>query len=325
MTAKQLEIFDVLPDFLHDSLQRPEYRLQRIDSKGYRYYAIPQDDDNYRFFISVTSLIQATTPTSPYLIKWMAETPNHKEYAKERADYGTLMHILFKWFMMEGAIDLDSIDQRLNEEAAEEDITIRESWYKDLKSDLLAFAAFCYDYRVEPLGIEVPLVSPQDGYGGTVDLICKLYVDVKGFYGEILKSGPNKGNPKETKQTFCYTAIVDFKSGRKGFYEAHEIQLEACRRLVQENFKIDVDKLYNFSPKDWRTAPDYDLKDQTYSVPKGKFEHLVAIAKIEKLMDVREITSYAGTVRFGHVPQGHFVRMDMNEFLKSKRQVALIT
>jgi hypothetical protein len=312
----QFIITDTKPDFLDNSLNYPSYRLKRVDSRGYRYYAIEQDNGEYRFFISNTSLISATTPTAPSLIEWMIKTPNHKEYAEERANYGTLEHIMFGWFMTEKAINLEDIDLRLRTEAAAKGIDYKEYWSDDFKDDLLAFATFVHEHNVEPLAIEVPLASMKDGYAGTVDLLCNMDYDYKGYHGEVYKSGPQKGSPKETKETRRIKAIVDFKSGRKGFYDANEIQLEACKRLVVENFGINPDKLFNFSPKEWRTTPDYNLKDQTDSVPKEKFEHLVEIAKIEKLMDVRDICIYSGEVKFGEPPcDNHFKRMGMNDYL----------
>lgn len=176
---------------------------------------------------------------------------------------------------------------------------------------------------MEPLAIEVSLIS-QQGYAGTVDLVCDMDWEYKGFFGETYKSGEQKGKPKETKEKRRIKAIVDFKSGRKGFYEANEIQMEACRRLVVENFRFEPDMLFNFSPKEWRTTPGYNLKDQTDSLPKGKFEHLVEIAKIEKLMDVRQICIYQGELKFGQSPcEDHFKKVDMNDFLRQQKKAAV--
>lgn len=317
MATGFLQITEVKPDYLNsDILMMPDYRLKRIDSKGYRYYAVEQPDGEYRFFISNTSLIEATTPTPQSLIDWMLNTPNHKEYARERADYGTIMHIMFGWFMIERSVSLIDLDTRLRAVAAANGIDFKEYWSNDLKDDLLAFAAFVHEHNVEPLAIEVSLVS-KDGYGGTLDLVCRMDWEYKGFYGEVYKSGERKGEAKETKETRRIVAIVDFKSGRKGFYESNEIQMEACRRLCIENFNVTPDKLFNFSPKEWRNTPTYNLKDQTDAVPKGKFQHLVEIAKIEKLMDVRQIPVYDGALEFGKpLSDNCFKKLDMNTYLK---------
>jgi len=316
----QISIFDIQPDYIdNNALKLPDINIKRIDSSGYRYYAVEQPDGNYQFYISNTSLIAATTPTPQSLIDWMVTTPNYKDYAKERAEYGTIMHLTFGHFMIHGNIDLNNIDTLLYVFAQNSKINYRPYWKNDHKNDLLAFAAFVHEHNVKPLAIECTLVS-KDGYAGTLDMICEMDWEYKGYYGEVYKSGENKGKPKETKETRRIIAVVDFKSGRKGFYESNEIQLECCRRLVAENFKILPEKLFNFSPKDWRTTPGYNLKDQTDAVPAGKFEHLVEIAKIEKLMDVKTVTVYDGELKFGQAPdESNFKRIELNEYLKQKK------
>ena len=59
-------------------------------------------------------------------------------------------------------------------------------------------------------------------------------------------------------------AIVDLKSGKKGFFDAHILQLHGCREAWNENFpKIPVTHIFNFAPVDYRAKVNYKLENQT--------------------------------------------------------------
>jgi hypothetical protein len=88
-----------------------------------------------------------------------------------------------------------------------------------------------------------------------------------------LKSGPNKGQLKQVNIEKEVIAIVDFKSGRKGFWESHEIQLKAYQWMVDENYPdLKVEKVFNWSPKDWKSKPTYTLTRQTDTVEYSELE-----------------------------------------------------
>jgi len=90
---------------------------------------------------------------------------------------------------------------------------------------------------------------------------------------------------------------LDAKSGRKGFYDDHVVQLAAYDVLIKENFpEIKIDKLFNWAPKDWRNAPTYHLKDQTDSWNIEKFPHMMAMAEMDDMRPDRKITVMEGKI-----------------------------
>lgn len=267
---------------------RTVYRIDNYASGRY-YYTLNENGDP-TFYISVTNMISSVLPTSPHLVKWIAKMGYEEsiEYKEERADYGTFMHMQIATLLIKRKIDFDKMEKELAGYCKEQNLGEgkADEWLEEIQKDVLSFAQFMVDYKVKPIAIEMVLAHP-DGYAGAIDLLCDMEVEVKGYYGELYKSGPRKGMPRETKKAIKCRGYVDFKSGRKGFYEAHEIQLEAYHEMGRHNFPHLYEKgqppikLFNWSPKEWRTAPSYNLKDQTYSVNKDKFNLLVSLAAIE--------------------------------------------
>lgn len=251
--------------FNADALKEPPYRVYQLNTDGYRYYYRFDEDGEPHFYPSVTTLLKQTMPTSPFLIDWMLA--NGKEGAVEKRDlaaaYGTFMHIQFERLIINRRYNFDEVPAVLM--TYMEQNNLPEKFYFDslvkIRKDVLAFAQFVKDYNVKPLAVEIGLVHPTYHFAGCVDLPC-------------IMTDPNTGK--------TFTAIVDFKSGRKGFWEEHELQLHLYREMWNENFpEVSIERLYNFSPKDWRTKPTYNLKDQTDSVNARKLPHLLALATIE--------------------------------------------
>lgn len=251
--------------FNADALKEPAYRVYQLNSDGHRYYYRFNEAGEPEFFPSVTTLLKQVMPTPPALLDWMIA--NGKDGATEKRDlaaaYGTFMHIQFETLVINRRYDFDNVPAVLLEYMGRENLPekVFSEWLPKIRKDVLAFAQFVRDYNVKPLAIEIGLVHPEYHYAGCIDLPCIMT------------------DPKTGKQ---FTAIVDFKSGRKGFYEEHELQLHLYREMWNVNYpETPVSRVFNFSPKDWRTKPTYNLKDQTDSVNARKLPYLLALASIE--------------------------------------------
>ena len=251
--------------FNTDALREPPYRVFQLNSDGHRYYYRFDESGTPVFYPSVTTLLKQVMPTPPALLDWMIA--NGKDGSVEKRDlaaaYGTFMHIQFETLIINRRYDFDNVPSALLAYMEENNLPERvfSEWLPKIRKDVLAFAQFARDYNVKPLAVEIGLVHPEYHYAGCVDLPCFMT------------------DPKSGK---TFTAIVDFKSGRKGFYEEHELQLHLYREMWNVNYPdVPVARVFNFSPKDWRKAPTYNLKDQTDSVNAKKLPYLLALATIE--------------------------------------------
>lgn len=251
--------------FNRDALREPPYRLFQLNSDGHRYYYRFNDAGEPEFYPSVTTLLKQVMPMSPTLLDWMLQ--NGKEGATEKRDlaaaYGTFMHMQFEVLIINRRYDFDSVPGVLLDYMQRENLPERvfAEWLPKIRKDVLALAQFVRDYNVKPLAVEIGLVHPEYHYAGCLDLPC-------------IMDDPKTGD--------SFAALVDFKSGRKGFFEEHELQLHLYMEAWNVNFPMKpITRVFNFSPKDWRTKPTYNLKEQTESVNARKLPYLLALASIE--------------------------------------------
>lgn len=307
-------IFEILPGmtveemtamfFDEKTLIEPPYKVWQLNSKGHRYYYRYDDAGNPEFFPSVTTILSLTLPKAPHLINWIANKgiEEAERYKGERAAYGTFMHAAFEELLINRAYDLDGLKGKLKEYIEVYRLPDDFIYYADdLKKDVLAFAQFVLDYDVRPLAVEIALVHPYYKYAGMIDCPCTMRAKI-GSDDRI-------------------NAIVDFKSGRKGFYEESEIQLGMYRDMWNVNFeKFPVTRIFNFSPKDWRKKPSYNLKEQTESPNIRKIPYLLEIAAIEDEKRDNTFTAVNGMVVLDDNPDlsQNVISLSLAELIKTK-------
>lgn len=267
---------------------QPVYRLDNGSLKFY--YTFDFDEFKPKYYISLTTLLQKTMPTPKHLIDWIAnnglkESENKKN---QRALYGTLMDIEFSNFLIKKECDLDTLKDRVYEYIIEKkaDLSLLPEWTEELTKDLLSFNQWCIDYEVEPIAMQIMLVSDNLQLGNVLDLVCTMNAKC---YSEATAQ-------KDRKRV---RAIVDYKSGKSGFYESHEIQLCAYREAWNENFpEYPIEMIANYSGKDWIKEPSYNFKDQTKTTAFEKLPYLIEIAKIDKLEPSRVVKIMGGKMGF---------------------------
>jgi hypothetical protein len=270
------------PEYFDEkALKAQPKKMFRLDFGDYRYYYSFDDAGKPIFYISVTTMIANALPTNQALLKYYGDRgyEDAVRYARMRADYGTFLHGEITRFCIDKTYNLGLVKERLMSYI--EDHMLPASFiaeFDPLQRDLLAWAQFVYEYNVEVEALELVLSSDINIYAGAIDI--KASLDYK---GERIQ------------------AIIDNKSGRKGFFEAHEIQLHAYKEAWNENFPdCPVTKVFNWSPKDWRGAkPTFNFKDQTDSKSAKKLPYIIALAHIEDSKRENKVSCVGGIIEYG--------------------------
>jgi hypothetical protein len=310
--------------FDEDALRIAPRTVYRVGGTSKRiYYTLDQNGDPF-FYSSVTGAISRNMPTSQHLIKWIADTgyEEAEAYKEERADYGTFLHIEIGNLLIWRKLDLDTLENRLLAYIDEKKLPTNFIYHaEELRKDILSFAQFAIDYKIKPLAVEMILADEETGMAGAIDMPCEMTIEEKGFFGEVYKSGINKGLPKETKTEKTVRGIVDFKSGRKGFHESHEVQLEIYRRLWNKNFPdLEIEKTYNWSPKEWRgTVPTYNLKDQSNSAGKDQTSLIIEMERIKRKRERNGLLVTQGEINLdSNSILENYYAVELSEFIKGK-------
>lgn len=289
--------------FDSDALREPAYEVYQLNTKGHRYYYTFDDNGEPLFYPSVTTILSESLPKNSFLISWIASKGEEeaRRYMLERAAYGTFMHAQFEQLLINKAYDLDKLREYLLQYIDKEGLPSSFLNYEeDLKRDVLAFAQCVIDYDIRPYAVEIALIDKEDGYAGCIDCPCSM----------LSKQGG----------TERINAIIDFKSGRKGFFEEHEIQLGMYLKMWNLNYpNLPVSHLFNFSPKNWRKAPAYNLKNQTNSVNLNKIPAILELSRIEEAKRNKTVTLTCGRIVIAKGLQSNVVTMQIAELVSAKQ------
>ena len=326
-----LGAFNLAPDVTAEKMQAvffdtnalrvPNFRLYQLNASGTRYYYTLDDEGVPTFYPSVTTILHEVSPRNPYLEKWKAEMGLEKAeaYTQERANYGTFMHGQIEKLLVARSYDLDNLKSELAKYIEREQLPLSFINYaEDLKKDILAFAQFVIDYDVIPLCIEQSLYSKK-GYAGMIDLVCSMRVYTK---DEEAKAREKKGDKWTDKDEEKYTkriiAMVDFKSGRKGFYESHVFQLYMYKDMWEEHYPdIPIEDVFNWSPKDWRKLPSYNFECQTDAQNPEIANLLLEQYKLRKT-ETKSFTLVSGVINLSDGVSNNYKTQTLEELVKER-------
>ena len=273
----------VEPQFICEELADiPTPVFRRLSLDGNRYYYRLLEDGSVKIYASGTNLINdGYADNKDTLMQWkelqklMGQNP--KDVTEYAADKGTIMHFLYEQYLKGRDMYLRrSFIIKLLEES---DLRISKKNMDRFKSSvedlddmierLVRFAKFCTDYELRPMAIEKILSCEQYEVASPIDLIAEIYEEktVEGYFGEVYQKNTKdkkKGDPKLSTKKIKEKKIViiDFKSG--DMHNSQILQLELYRRMVKEWYNIDVDGIYNFSPKS-ESSKKYTFRERSGS------------------------------------------------------------
>jgi hypothetical protein len=304
--SSAMSMEQVMALYFNDKAIRSQPRpVRRIDTPHGRYYASLNSTNTEIVYVpSVTTIIKQTSQMPYHLLNWYVQHgwERAEQLKNESADYGTLMHITIANYLTSKRLNLGAIPLLIEQYVTQNKIQYDTSaWNQRLRQDILSFHTFAVEYRIEPIAIEMPLVSSRHGFGGAIDLVCEATFRVKGFHGEVYKTGERKGQPKETFAEQTAIVMIDFKSGRHGFYEEHEVQVDGFYRVLwNEHFPdLQVTRCFNWSPKEWTDEPGFRFTEQT---GKSSMEEALLHLRKFKMRYAKapyQVTEIEGTIELG--------------------------
>lgn len=306
-------VIDIKPFFFdEDAFRLQPYFVSRVafgSGRAYYRWIKEGDEEVLHLYASLTTTIAQSLPTPPQLLDWYIDLGKEeaKRYSETAASYGSLLHDLIAKYSVSHKFNFSrsNIEKIISNWCSEQDFYQPEcnsKWPRALQEDMAAWIQFERDVELKVIAVELILTSKL-GFGTAIDIVGDAWIEEKGFFGETLKTGPNAGMPKETKRKVKKRILINMKSGRKGIYESHIIQLEFEKRIFEENFpEIKIDAVYNWAPKDWKNdSPSYVFPDQTGKVSDVTFNAILALAK-ERFTDTLPDRKY--TSIFGEYSQG---------------------
>lgn len=224
--------------------------IHRYEHKGARWYYSTKEINGlppYTLVPSVTTVLQATSPTPHGLLKWYAELgwDGAQQRKREAADYGTCFHTLAEWMLQTNCIDVENALNFYLLQKHNKNLEYSVELLVRLEKDLAALATFFDEKEVRVIYNEFPGIGDFKGngwnkfYAGTTDLVCEMTFNRKRV-----------------------VALIDYKTGN--VYPSSATQLAAYSDIVQQNTDYTIDMLFNWQPSDWtKDTPTYKLTNQT--------------------------------------------------------------
>lgn len=237
-----------------DLVQSPVI-VERHDISGARHYAPTEDwweengEGERPLFKSITTIPQALDKGVGFY-KFYGNSPSFElanEFAKERANIGTIVHVLITDLLLGDKIVFDEL-ALLDHPDLREYENIQKVYRRNKKEIikyLMSFKQFWIERDPTPLALEIPMMNierDEDGwkypFAGTLDFVGHFI----GSYNKV-KLG-----------------YIDWKTGK--YYKDHKLQAIASKILWDSQFPDEPLEVISsvYLKSGWRIKPSYEIK-----------------------------------------------------------------
>lgn len=315
--GQQLSLSMVRPDFLNEDLLEQPKTIYRYDDRSTRYYYKLNGRGYPIFGVSVSHFKDKVLGKPQGVIEKRISMGDEAffSYVKNRQHFGTFFHIHTGIATKNGYYDFGDHGKNLHDSirnfAESNDVEYtwprhgKKAWFDDAWLGLLAWMKFLNDYEVKPLAIEISLMHP-DGYSNTIDYVFEMNA----------KKYTNK-TPKKNRKRII--AILDVKTGY--IYPDHAFQLGCNWESFEHNYRdLKIDKVYNWTHREWWKKPSYELRDQTDNAitERRLLGEYLKIYKEKHYTKPRDIKVPNGRMAVGSDLSQNYRTIPIREFIKQK-------
>lgn len=307
-------------DFANRTLKITGEKVFRVQVGNLRHY---RRGSNGRIYKSLTTFISQVMPRNKFLENWrsnlaaeLGSSDKADEYVEATADYGSGLHISTADFCRNKGVNWSEFEYWAFDyltAAGFKNGTLNAA-FSELTKDFASMLQFLHDYQVEIIAVEIP-VFLKEGIATLIDLVVEMNE----------KDYTDKTPPEKRKRI---KAIINIKSGKKGFYTEHLMQLEGERRMFNQTFGksvgYEIDNVFNLAPSDWKTEPTYKIVNQTKAINQGKIDKLFTLKlKEADLYGIlgepdKSYPVFTGATAYGDSPAKAIRLMNYKDFTKMK-------
>jgi hypothetical protein len=265
-------------------------------------------------FIGKSNVVDDSTLLNNWRGKALEELGSNSkvdEFVDMTASFGTILHVCVGNFCKSGIVNWLELEfeiyDMLKAKGFSGDVLMRAQ--RELIRDFACIVEFFHQYKVEVLAVEIPVFYKK----------IATCIDIVAYMNAI----PNK----EIGDCDRDRCLINLKSGKKGTFSSHQMQLLGELKCFNETFKMPfggaIKKVYNLCPTDWQTEPSFKLYDHSDKIIELEAEfnnryQRLEISGIFDKMDNCVFSKFVGETKFGQSSINNIFKSSLMDYFKEK-------